>query len=152
MKIGQTVEFLIKALFFLQNLQNDESECIEMDSEQNAISERHTCVVVSIPGLNDWAREKPSPSVEEPSAASGDLAKRELNKDEPMETCELKQKEQKSESAESSSSSEKAANFLSREHIMNFPIPMDDGKACIVKVISDKIEKNTNLRAEILPF
>ncbi|XP_043287665.1 mini-chromosome maintenance complex-binding protein isoform X4 [Venturia canescens] len=75
---------------------NNETEVIEMDSELNIMSERHTCVVISIPGLNDWAKEKGIPSLEDPRVPGGSIStKRELNDEEPMDICEPPRKKEK---------------------------------------------------------
>ncbi|XP_043287663.1 mini-chromosome maintenance complex-binding protein isoform X2 [Venturia canescens] len=124
---------------------NNETEVIEMDSELNIMSERHTCVVISIPGLNDWAKEKGIPSLEDPRVPGGSIStKRELNDEEPMDICEPPRKKEKTK-VEKQGTEEIQNSFLSKEHILNFPISNNDGKACIVKVINSCIKTQENV-------
>ena len=110
-----------------------------MDSERNVNSERQTFFVISVPGLNEWAKEKvPSTYV---SNVAKNVSKRSLETtDEEIMDCSepIRKKEKVAEPCEKTSEdSDKKENIpiiVSKDHILNFPIPNEDGKACIVKV------------------
>lgn len=114
---------------------------ILLESEKNQSSERYTCVVISTPGLNNWAKE----TYEQLHYSNIKLMnKRNLDEDN-FETTNLELTKKK-EKLLSSNSSEKIdaircntskQSAFSMEYILNFPVPMDDGKACIVKVINE---------------
>ncbi|XP_029047790.1 mini-chromosome maintenance complex-binding protein [Osmia bicornis bicornis] len=119
-------------------------EEILLDSVQNQSSERHTCIVISIPGLNDWAKEKKK-QLHRLNARVKDSHKRNLdqNDDKTVEYFEPIQKKERIPSIQSSEKMDTNEHnleedcILSKEYILNFPIPIDDGKACIVKTYED---------------
>lgn len=88
--------------------------------------------MISVPGLNAWAKEpsnvetKPT-EVETPKP--GTTEKRTFTEMEVEESDTLSKK--------GKFSNEKTENtnlFVSKEHLLNFPISNDGGNACIVKV------------------
>ena len=75
----------------------------------------------------------------EQSTSKNDCNKRSLDEtEEPMDCSEPASKKEKiSTNDASTSQSNKESDTLrlvSKDHILNFPIPNKDGKACIVKV------------------
>lgn len=100
---------------------------------QNQSSERHTCIVISIPGLNDWAKEKKK-QLDHLNARVKDSHKRNLDQNDDK-TVEYFEPIQKKEKTDTNEHNVEEHCILSKEYILNFPIPIDDGKACIVKVI-----------------
>lgn len=117
-------------------------EEISFDSNKNENSERLTYIVISIPGLNNWAKEK-STDVQKSDTMghNSNNSKRSLDENdvEEMDCSESVTKKGKTLSdtdvdMNDTDSSTKLQGILSEEHILNFPIPIDGGKACIVKV------------------
>lgn len=117
---------------------------ILLESEKNQNSERHTCIVISTPGLNDWAKETYEQS-HYSSIKSTNNHKRSLDKDNSETTnyLELIQKKGRmspidnNEKMETMKCNTRQQSAFSKEYILNFPFPMDDGIACIVKVINE---------------
>ncbi|XP_011694426.1 PREDICTED: mini-chromosome maintenance complex-binding protein [Wasmannia auropunctata] len=150
-------------------------EEILMYSKKNKNAERQTYIVISVPGLNDWARER-STSTRTPDSTTCNksINKRSLDHDnleemdcsesttahndsigkrnladnvEEMDCSEPVTKKEKvsadNNDANTSGAhcSTKVQSMLSEEHILNFPIPIDEGKACIVKIYNDTVLK-----------
>lgn len=121
-------------------------EEILLDSEQNETSERQMYIVISTPGLNNWAKEK----YEQVSCSCKSTTshhKRNLMEDSScnnVEHSESIRKRGKVSLMETDIEMDPVKHNtdregqcpVSKEYILNFPIPMDDGKACIVKVIN----------------
>lgn len=114
-----------------------------MYSNKNENSERQTYVVISIPGLNDWAKEKRTNiRTSNTVTHNSSIGKRNLDENdlEEMDCSEPVTKKEKVSAdnndvdMSSSHCSTQVQNILSEDHILNFPIPIDGGKACIVKV------------------
>lgn len=129
-------------------------EKILFDSENVTNGERQVLVVISTPGLNDWAKEKYAPNIFS-SVAGTSKSKRSFESDEPMDCSEPNLKKGKVQSNDSSDVNNDISNInndysvpsqstnntsnskppmVSKEHILNFPIPNANGKSCIVKV------------------
>ncbi|KZC13690.1 Mini-chromosome maintenance complex-binding protein, partial [Dufourea novaeangliae] len=128
------------------------------DSERSRSSERHTCIVISTPGLNDWAKEK----YEQPLRMSGNgssSCKRSLDEYacEDMDCSELVRKKEKvlpctsGKETDTMECGAERQNIFSKDYLLNFPIPMEDGKACIVKVYED-VALKLNQLIEIIGF
>lgn len=114
---------------------------ILLESEKNQSSERYTCIIISTPGLNNWARE----TYEQlHNSDIKSMNKKNLDEDN-FGTTNLKLTKKKEKLSTPNGSEEIDAiryntnqqSTFSMEYILNFPIPMDDGKACIVKVINE---------------
>ncbi|XP_019886689.2 mini-chromosome maintenance complex-binding protein isoform X2 [Ooceraea biroi] len=122
-------------------------EEISLDSDRNENAERQIYVVISEPGLNDWAKGT-STNAQEASPATHNSNIREQNvndNSEEMDCSEPVAKKAKigADDDVSMSNAESAAKVqnVSEEHILNFPIPIDGGKACIVKVYDGTVLK-----------
>ncbi|CAL7944101.1 unnamed protein product [Xylocopa violacea] len=130
-------------------------EEILLESEKNQSSERHTWIVISIPGLNKWAKESYEHSVC-PSTKAINKFKRSLDNHscetaDCLESLRKRGKNLLNESDETMDTAGEMHCAFSKEYILNFPIPMDDGKACIVKVYEDTCLK-LNETIEIIGF
>lgn len=106
-----------------------------LESEKNQNSERHTCIVISIPGLNDWVK-KTCKQLHYSKLIN--KYKRNLDEDncELMDCSESVRKKEKIDDNKKIESDTRQC-LVSEEYILNFPIPINDGKACIVKVINE---------------
>lgn len=112
-----------------------EDEDIIMDSEKNITAERQILVVITVPGLNEWAKEKKVTTTsksEQMSSCSSTKRPHEEIVDEPMDTSAPFLKKEKKVDNIDNKTDDKLV--FSREHFLNFPIPSDDGKTCLVKV------------------
>lgn len=101
---------------------------------------------MSIPGLNKWAKEQSKcteTNVQKfNSMTHNDNMKNKRSLDdtdiEKMDCSESVAKKEKILTNDSdmniSNACSKVQSILSEEHILNFPIPIDGGKVCIVKV------------------
>lgn len=106
-----------------------------LESEKNQNSERHTCIVISIPGLNDWEKK-----TYKQLNCSKLINRYKRNLDE--DNCELMDCSESIRKKEKIDDNKKIEydtrqSLVSEEYILNFPIPINDGKACIVKVINE---------------
>lgn len=106
-----------------------------LESEKNQNSERHTCIVISIPGLNDWVKETYK---QLHYSKLTNRYKRNLDEDndESMDCSESVRKKEKIDDNKKIEYDTRQY-LVSEEYILNFPIPINDGKACIVKVINE---------------
>ncbi|XP_076398019.1 mini-chromosome maintenance complex-binding protein [Megachile rotundata] len=133
-------------------------EEILLDSDQNENSERHTCIVISIPGLNNWAKEKnESPRGSNTLVKSSQKRNLDANDDTMMECFEPIRKKEKfpltpdDEKMDINDHDMGQRQILSKEYILNFPIPIEDGKACIVKTYED-VSLKLNEIIEVVGF
>lgn len=100
---------------------------------------------MSIPGLNKWVKEQRK-CIEinvqkiNSTTCNNNMSKRSLDDIdiEKMDCSEPVTKKEKILTNDSdiniNNACPKIQNILSEEHILNFPIPIDGGKVCIVKV------------------
>ncbi|XP_073947563.1 mini-chromosome maintenance complex-binding protein isoform X2 [Choristoneura fumiferana] len=121
-------------------------------------AQRQTMVVVSIPGLNAWAQKiedtqnhldltEPNSSKRLTSATKLKRCYDDTEEDdmevEQDETC----KEQKTKETEN-----RTANVVSREHLLNFPLPDVASKSCIVKIYTEDDQLKLNEMIEVVGF
>ncbi|XP_076661260.1 mini-chromosome maintenance complex-binding protein [Halictus rubicundus] len=133
-------------------------EEILLESEKNCSAERHTCFVISIPGLNEWVKEKyEKPSCVNPHTITSYKRSFEQNDHEVMDCSEPVYKKDKASldmennEMDTTELDENKQTIVSKEYILNFPIPMNDGRACIVKIYEDTALK-LNQIIEIIGF
>ncbi|XP_053996434.1 mini-chromosome maintenance complex-binding protein [Hylaeus anthracinus] len=157
-KNNETEVLEVRCGMYTDTVQCLPHEEILLDSDKTQNMERHTCVVISTPGLNDWAKEKYKHSYcQSTKAASTHKRNLDDNNCESMDCSESIRKREKLLSNEDSNEMDtteqdtKQQNIFSKEYILNFPIPMDDGKACIVKIYEDTALK-LNEVIEIIGF
>lgn len=120
-------------MFFKSN------EIINFNSNQNETCERHTLVMISLPGLNEWVhqvdKENHKDEPETCNITQNQSQKRSIEDEEPMET-------ENSNGGETneckkvcvSENKKESTAVVSREHILNFPLPNREGRCCHVKV------------------
>ncbi|XP_029156263.1 mini-chromosome maintenance complex-binding protein [Nylanderia fulva] len=119
-------------------------EEILFDSNKNEHSERQTYIAMSIPGLNKWVKEqnkctetnvqKFNSTIRNDNMSKRSLDDTDIEKMDCSEPVTKKEKILTDSSDASTSSNSNVQNILSEEHILNFPIPIDEGKVCIVKI------------------
>ncbi|XP_043251882.1 mini-chromosome maintenance complex-binding protein [Colletes gigas] len=155
-KNNETETYEVRCGMYADYVQCLPHEEILVDSKKNQNSERHTCFVISIPGLNDWAKEK----YEHFPYHNTKTASNKRNLDES--SCEImdcsepapkKEKISSNEDGEKMDTTEHSIKqtIFSKEYILNFPISVDDGKACIVKIYEEAALK-LNEVIEIIGF
>ncbi|XP_033207989.1 mini-chromosome maintenance complex-binding protein isoform X2 [Belonocnema kinseyi] len=132
-------------------------ENISLDSQRNKNSERQTYFIISVPGLNEWAKEKVPQTNIKTNLKNVSKRSLETSNEEAMDCSEpIKKKEKILETSESttkdSAPKETRPAIVSKEHILNFPIPNDDGKACIVKIYENKDSHKLNEVLDIIGF
>lgn len=115
-------------------------EEISLDSNRNENAERQIYVVISIPGLNDWAKEAGT-DVQKATPTTGDTGERNAQNNDDSEEMDCSEPNIKKAKITtdndvnmSSADSTVRLQSVSEDHLLNFPIPIDGGKACIVKV------------------
>ncbi|XP_076172689.1 mini-chromosome maintenance complex-binding protein isoform X2 [Ptiloglossa arizonensis] len=157
-KDNQTETHEIRCGMYADSAQCLPHEEILVDSEKNQNAERHTCVVISIPGLNNWAEEKYEWSFYQNSKAVNSH-KRNLDENsyvtmdcaEPIQKKEKVSSNKDGEKMDTTEHDTRQQNIFSKEFILNFPISIDNGKACIVKIYEDTALK-LNEVIEVIGF
>ncbi|XP_034951618.1 mini-chromosome maintenance complex-binding protein [Chelonus insularis] len=157
----ETGECYLKSGMYRDIMKCAKNEQLNLESSNNKRDERKTYVVISIPGLNPWAKElNPPGKINSNSSCSNPAGKRSLEDDqgEPMDSSNLEPapKKEKSDKHESQTDAldtdEKKPMVVSKEYLLNFPIPIDDGKSAIVKVYADCPTFKLNQLIEIIGF
>ncbi|XP_043789595.1 mini-chromosome maintenance complex-binding protein [Apis laboriosa] len=148
-KNNQTETFELKSGMYIDTAKCLPHETILLESEKNQNSERHTCIVISIPGLNDWVK-KTYKQLHYSKLIN--RYKRNLDEDncEPMDCSESVRKKEKIDDNKKIEYDTRQC-LVSEDYILNFPIPINDGKACIVKIYEDMTLK-LNQIIEIIGF
>ncbi|OAD57260.1 Mini-chromosome maintenance complex-binding protein, partial [Eufriesea mexicana] len=137
----------------------DSAECLPnemvlLESENNQSSERQTCIVISIPGLNDWAKETYGQSHLGMKVINNLKRNLDESNSKIINNLESDRKKGKIFSIDDDKKIDTMTSqqcLFSKEYILNFPIPMDDGRACIVKIYED-ISLKLNQVIEIIGF
>ncbi|XP_063382766.1 mini-chromosome maintenance complex-binding protein [Cydia fagiglandana] len=122
--------------------------------------QRQTMVVVSMPGLNEWAQQledsqnhlnhlKQQPNTSKRLTSATKLKRSyDETEDDAMEVeQEVTHKEPRTREAEAV-----AANVVSREHLLNFPLPDVASQSCIVKVYTEDDQLKLNEMIEVVGF
>lgn len=122
-------------------LQPDE-ELIENSDTVN--SERSSIVVISVPGLNNWSKQKCKNEpkkffvdIFDKSIQSVNPKKRQQDKmevDNETKSCKKEKRTTEESSTEQKVKENKEKLVISKDHLLNFPVPNEGGKCCIVKV------------------
>ncbi|XP_031835195.1 mini-chromosome maintenance complex-binding protein [Nomia melanderi] len=154
---------LSKAQEIRSGMYADSARCLPheeilVESEKNCSAERHTCVVISTPGLNEWAKERyEKSSCLNLNAVTNCKRNLEESTEEAMDCSEPVRKKDRillnTESTENNvkEHNEDRQNIFSKEYLLNFPIPIDDGRTCIIKIYDDMALK-LNEVIEIIGF
>ncbi|XP_037975058.2 mini-chromosome maintenance complex-binding protein [Plutella xylostella] len=125
-------------------------------------SQRQTMVVVSMPGLSDWAQTvenqqnhlkhlEHQPNTSRRCAqSSATKLKRSYNDTEDDMDMEVVENETKE--ARTSEHVNNGGNVVSREHLLNFPLPGVSSKSCIVKIYNEDAALKLNEMVEVIGF
>uniref|UniRef100_A0A1E1WQ04 Mini-chromosome maintenance complex-binding protein n=1 Tax=Pectinophora gossypiella TaxID=13191 RepID=A0A1E1WQ04_PECGO len=147
----------------------DTSDILENEkvnyTENLTSGQRQTVVVVSMPGLSDWAQdiehkqnhlkhleEQPNTSKRLQNAAKLKRSYDETEDEngEAMEVVDEAACVNKEPRTKENMNS--AANVVSREHLLNFPLPDVASKSCIVKIYEDTDNLKVNDMIEVIGF
>ncbi|KAL0872192.1 hypothetical protein ABMA27_004598 [Loxostege sticticalis] len=129
-------------------------------------AQRQTMVVVSMPGLNDWAQQledrqnhlkhleqQPNTSKRLSQSVSTKLKRSYDETDEDPDAMEVVVPEvAPSKERKTSESTNNTANVVSREHLLNFPLPDVPSKSCIVKIYDESESYKLNDMIEVVGF
>lgn len=140
-----------------------EDESVNMDSDMNVTSERHTYVIISIPGINNWVEdiEKSQFAIKQEFTVSLN-SKMKRTYDEAMSIDD--NKEMPSTSSNSEDGQKKSCNdvkqqdktllqtIVSKEHFNNFPLPGSIGKKCHLKLYKNQDKLKLNDVCEFIGF
>ncbi|KYN50624.1 hypothetical protein ALC57_17474 [Trachymyrmex cornetzi] len=133
----------------------DAAQCLPHEevllySKNNQTSERQTYVVISIPGLNDWAKEESMDTQTPRTTIHNDSTNKRNLDDNDLEEMDCPEPVTKKEKISADNNdvnmtdvegSAKVQSVLSKDHILNFPIPIDGGKTCIAKIYMETVLK-----------
>lgn len=138
-------------------------EVVNLDSEFNVTSERQTFVVTSIPGENDWVQELTEKKIKISQIQTDSLnskTKRTFNElmcteeteegTGPSSTCSKNQKKVCPESK--IDQFQIPQSILSKDHMLNFPLPHQNGKKCHLKMYRDQDGLKLNDVCEFVGF
>ncbi|KAF5269933.1 hypothetical protein FQR65_LT05732 [Abscondita terminalis] len=130
-----------------------DKEVIDYDSEKNIIKERHTMVVITTPGLNEWVYniEKDKNKIQTFKTVEIAPRKRSLDAEEEMETepIERMSSDNKKQCTIKPQTNTKT---VSREHLLNVPLPDPQAKACHVKLYKHFSKIKLNDIVEVIGF
>ncbi|XP_066598815.1 mini-chromosome maintenance complex-binding protein-like isoform X2 [Prorops nasuta] len=149
---------------------SDAAQCtdheeIVFDSDKNKNSERQSYIVISVPGINDWAKEKVT-KMEYPfsnmTASQSNKRNHDMNLVENMDCSEPVKKKLITKTANSDEkitenndpqiNPAKIKKIPTKSYLLNFPIPIEDGKACIVKIYEEDSLLKLNQIIDIFGF
>ncbi|CAK1550646.1 unnamed protein product [Leptosia nina] len=123
-------------------------------------AQRQTMVVVSLPGLNEWAQKMEDDKnhlkhLEEQPNTSKRLnttkLKRSYDCDEDVNAMEVEDDSGKKVANKAENIIEKPS-VVSREHLLNFPLPDVASKSCIIKIYDDSENLKINDMVEVVGF
>lgn len=125
-------------------------------------SQRQTMVVVSMPGLSDWAQQVEDKQNYLKHLEQQPNSSKRLNQDTKLKRS-YEEAEEESDSMEVveevgnkerkvTEKSDAPANVVSREHLLNFPLPDTPSKSCIVKIYDDNENLKLNDMIEVVGF
>lgn len=136
---------------------SNEDEAVDFNSEKNITAERQTYVVISVPGINDWVQviEKEKYKIWFDTPVTNKQVKR---SHEEIETEDVENQEPTTSTDNEKKSCIESSNYtdgkrsLSKEYILNFPLPTRTGKACHLKVYQNANELKLNDIYEFVGF
>ncbi|KAJ0178498.1 hypothetical protein K1T71_006321 [Dendrolimus kikuchii] len=127
-------------------------------------AQRQTMVVVSLPGLNEWAQQledrknhlkhlEQQPNTSKRLSNSTKLKRSYDEADEDSDAMEVVDNETvTSKEPKTIESVNNTTNVVSREHLLNFPLPDVPSKSCIVKIYDDSDNLKLNDMIEVVGF
>lgn len=132
---------------------------------QNLLSsQRQTMVVVSLPGYNEWAQsiehkenhlkhleEQPNTS-KRLNQASAKLKRSYEEADDDSDAMEVVDESVAAKEPKTSETRDTPVSALSREHLLNFPLPDVPSKSCIVKIYTESDNLKLNEMIEVVGF
>ncbi|XP_012551542.1 uncharacterized protein LOC100286771 isoform X1 [Bombyx mori] len=135
----------------------------KINYSENLISgQRQTLVVVSIPGLNDWVQQLEDKQnylkhLEEPPNTSKRLhpsTKLKRSYDDTEDNLDEMEVDNEAVNKEMKILDHKdnTPDVVSREHLLNYPLPDVPSKSCIVKIYSDNENLKLNDMIEVIGF
>lgn len=142
-----------------------ENETVNFESESNVTAERQTYVVTSIPGINDWVQVivESKFKINQDTHENTNTNKRTFdvmdtetsvetaahasttNADGLKKVCNLINEE-------NTEQSEGIQPLLSKESLLNFPIPCENGKTCHLKIYKNQEDLKLNEMCEFVGF
>ncbi|XP_045495918.1 mini-chromosome maintenance complex-binding protein [Colias croceus] len=123
-------------------------------------AQRQTMVAVTLPGLNDWAQNIENDKnhlkhLEDQPNTSKRLnitkLKRSYDECDDEDAMEVEGSEGKKEPRVTETVAE-PSNVVSREHLLNFPLPDVASKSCIIKIYDDSENLKLNDMIEVVGF
>ncbi|KAH8263240.1 hypothetical protein KR044_006435 [Drosophila immigrans] len=146
---------------YLDCLRLGKEEQVDYNGENNVHGERRTLFVVSLPGLNDWAKQHekecgPEMATLHSATIAGGGIKRALDEQQDMEvdteiTDATGQKRQCKESS-IDNACEKPTAKLGAEYLLNSPLPDRPSMACMIKVYEDFDKYTLNSLMDFVGF
>ncbi|KAG6460337.1 mini-chromosome maintenance complex-binding protein [Manduca sexta] len=125
--------------------------------------QRQTMVVVSIPGFNNWAQDiedkqnhlkhlEQHPNTSKRLSQAGPKLKRSYDEaEEESDAMEVVDNDGNKE-PRTGENENVSANVVSREHLLNFPLPDMPSKSCIVKIYEEREDLKLNDMIEVIGF
>ncbi|KAG5886571.1 hypothetical protein JTB14_011283 [Gonioctena quinquepunctata] len=137
----------------------NETECIDFDSEKNVPAERQTYVVISVPGVNNWAQgiEENDFKIDFNKHLSGTGSKKRSHEQSmDVEECPIPDTSHNIGSKKicngNSSGSDNHSAASVRDLSSTFPIPNKSNKICHLKVYKDQEGLKLNEVYEFIGF
>ncbi|CAG9793682.1 unnamed protein product [Diatraea saccharalis] len=128
-------------------------------------AQRQTIVVVSIPGLNDWAQQledkqnhlrrleqQPNTSSRLNPVSSTKLKRNYHETNEDTDSMDVVDTETCSKERKTCENTDNTSNGVSREHLLNFPLPDVSSKSCIIKIYEENDNLKLNDLIEVVGF
>ncbi|GLV40815.1 uncharacterized protein CBL_13682 [Carabus blaptoides fortunei] len=154
-----TGEIKVKCGKYRDTTDVSENEVVQVNCDKSKTMERHSLVVISFPGLNEWVYKIEKDKVrtiitsETKNETDKKSSKRPIDENDTMET--------ETTSSETATSNNKKScitkkdtlnNVVSPEYILNFPLPDRNGKCCLVKVYENGDTVKLNDMIDIVGF
>lgn len=151
-----TKEKRIKCGKYRDTTDLSDNEIIHFESKNNITCERQTLVMITYPGLNEWVlniETEHHKIVSSNSNRSETVVNESLKRsiDEEMEVVNTADTTE-NKRLRSNDNKEESKSVVSRDHLLNFPIPGREGKSCIVKIYDNPDTFKLNEMAHILGF
>ncbi|XP_075978600.1 mini-chromosome maintenance complex-binding protein [Anticarsia gemmatalis] len=127
-------------------------------------AQRQTMVVVSMPGLNDWAQSleekqnhlkhlEQQPNTSKRLLPTSTKLKRSYEEaEEDSDAMEVVDEAVANKEPKTTEAKDNATNVVSREHLLNFPLPDVPSKSCIVKIYDEGDSLKLNEMIEVVGF
>lgn len=151
-----TKEKRIKCGKYRDTTDLSDNEIINFESKNNITCERQTLVMITYPGLNEWVlnietehHKIVSSNPNQSETVLNESLKRPI--DEEMEVVNTEDTTE-NKRLRNNDNKKESKSVVSRDHLLNFPIPGREGKSCIVKIYDHSDTFKLNEMAHILGF